>query len=107
MTYRVINAANKLAGKHAVVNVADDSTTITTAAAVVLGVYINTVLSAHILPIEDGAGNAVITLKSAEIAGFYVNLGPHGIIFPNGIVVDPDNAATGNITVIWRPFTPR
>ena len=88
---------------YAVVNVADDITTVYTGPVMLYGIYVNTVLSTHVLPIQDGT-TAVITLPIDLAAG--TNLGFPGIRFETSLVVDPDNAATGNITVIYRKVNP-
>jgi len=82
-----------------VVDVATDSTTILSAPAVVYGVYINTALSAHALPITDGA-TAKITIPASAAAGTTYSW-PFGVRFRTSLIVDPNDAATGNITVFW------
>lgn len=84
-----------------VVDVATDSTTVSSVPAVLVGVYVNTALSAHALPIESG-GVALVTLPASLAAGSNVQFGD-GIMFPSNLVVNPNDAATGNITVFWRP----
>jgi len=88
---------------YAVVNVADNSTTVYTGPCVLYGIYVNTILSTHICPIEDGT-TAIITLPVDLAAG--TNLTFSGIRFETSLVVDPDDAATGNITVIYRKVNP-
>lgn len=84
----------------AVVNVGDNSTTVYTGPVLIYGVYVNTVLSAHACPIQDGS-TAKITLPASLAAG--TNLTFPGVKFSTSIVVDPDDAATGNITIFYRP----
>ena len=86
-----------------VVDIADDITTVYTGPCMLYGIYVNTVLSAHAVPIQDGT-TAVITLISTLAAG--TNLEFPGIRFETSLVVDPNNAGTGNITVIYRPVNP-
>lgn len=88
---------------YAVVPIADDTTTVYTGPVVVLGVYINTVLSAHVLPIKDGA-TTVITIPASAAAGAHYPI--PSIRFETSLIVDPDNAATGNVTVAYRPVNP-
>ena len=88
---------------YAVVNVADDITTVYTGPCVLYGIYVNTILSTHVCPIEDGT-DAVISLIVDLPAG--TNLQFPGIRFETSLVVDPDNAATGNITVMYRKVNP-
>ncbi len=83
-----------------VVDVATDSTTITSTGPVaLLGVYVNTALSAHALPIMDGAVTK-FTIPASAAAGTLYNF--HGARFNSSLIIDPNDAATGNITVMWR-----
>ncbi len=86
-----------------VVDVADNSTTVYTGPCMLYGIYVNTVLSAHAVPIQDGT-TAVITLIASLAAG--TNLEFPGIRFEESLIVDPNDAGTGNITVIYRPVNP-
>lgn len=86
---------------YSVVNVADNSTTVYTGAAILHGVYVNTVLSNHALPIKDGS-TTVVTLPAQAAAGALYQ--PFDILFSTSIVVDPDDSGTGNVTVAYRPL---
>ncbi len=88
---------------YAVVPIADDTTTVYTGPVMLHGVYINTVLSNHVLPIKDGA-TTVITIPALAAAGTHFPI--PGIRFETSLIVDPDNAATGDITVAFRPVNP-
>ena len=88
---------------YAVVNAADNTTTVYTGPVMVYGVYINTVLSAQVLLLKDGA-TTVITIPASAAAGKHFPL--PGIRFETSLVVDPDDSATGNITVAFRPVNP-
>ena len=88
---------------YAVVPIADDTTTVYTGPVMLYGVYINTVLSAQVLPIKDGT-TTVITIPASAAAGSHFPI--PGIRFETSLIVDPDNAATGNITVAFRPVNP-
>lgn len=94
-----VNAVDR-GNLYAVVNVADDSTTVIAYPAVLVGIHVNTALSAHALPIKDGA-TTVFTLPASQGIGNYALPGP--VRFGTSIVVDPDNSGTGNITVVYRP----
>jgi hypothetical protein len=82
-----------------VVDVADNVTTVSSIPSVLTGIYVNTVLSAQALPIEDGT-TAKITLPASLAAGTYLEF--PDVKFGTSLVVDPDDSATGNITVFWR-----
>ena len=84
-----------------VVDVATDSTTVSSAPALLFGIYVNTVLSAHACPIQDNATDK-ITLIASLAAG--TNLSFPGARFETSLIVNPNDAATGNITVFWRPL---
>lgn len=86
--------------QYQVVDVSVDSTTVHTGAAIVVGIVVNTVLSAHALPIKDGT-TTVFTLPASAAAGTVYNL--FNTRFNTSIVVDPDDVATGNITMIYMP----
>ncbi len=88
---------------YAVVPIANDTTTVYTGAVMLHGIYINTVLSAQVLPIKDGT-TTVITIPASAAAGKHFPI--PGIRFETSLIVDPDNAATGDITVAFRPVNP-
>lgn len=85
-----------------VVNVATDSTTVHNGGAVLLGVYVNTGLSAHALPIKDGI-TTLVTIPASAAAGSHYSF--PAIKFRSSLVVDPDDAATGIVTLAWRPYS--
>jgi hypothetical protein len=82
-----------------VVDVATDTTTVSSIPAVLTGIYVNTVLSAHALPIEDG-GTAKITLPASTAAGTYLEF--PDVKFATSLIVNPNDSGTGNVTVFWR-----
>ena len=89
---------------YAVVNVADNSTTVYTGPCILYGVYVNTVLSAHTCPIQDGT-TAIITLVASLAAGSNL-VWSNGMRFNTSLIVNPNDSGTGNITVIYRPVNP-
>ena len=82
--------------KKAVVDLSTDLTSITGVACLVKGVYINTGLSAHACPIKDATESTYIIPAGATDANRY-DFGPTR--FETSLIVDPDNAATGSITI--------
>lgn len=84
-----------------VVDVADNSTTVYNGPAILFGVYVNTVLSAHALPLLDGATTVVSIAASAAVG---TNITFPGIRFETSLIVDPNDAATGSVTVAYRPL---
>lgn len=84
---------------YSVVNVATDSTTVYNGPAMLMGVYVNTALSAHDLPITD-ASTTVVTIPASAAAGAMYNF--PGIRFETSLIVNPNDAATGSITVAYK-----
>lgn len=89
---------------YAVVDVANNSTTVYTGPCIYYGAVVTTVLSAHALPILDGA-NTIDSFAASAAVGTYHPFN-HGVRCATGILVDPNDAATGNITVLYRPINP-
>lgn len=83
-----------------VVDVSVNSTTVYTGPVKVVGVNINTALSAHALPIKDGT-TTVFTIPASATAGSFYDL--FDTFFQTSLVIDPDDAATGNITIVYAP----
>lgn len=82
--------------KYAVVDLSTDSTTIESVACLVNAVYINTQPSAHACLIKDDT-TMVYTIPASATAANKYGFGPTR--FETSLVVDPDDAATGSITV--------
>lgn len=89
---------------YAVVDVATDSTTVYSGPCIYYGSVITTALSAHVLPIQDGS--SVIDSYAASAAVGTAHLFNHGIRCATSLVVDPDNAGTGRLTILYRPINP-
>lgn len=83
------------------VDTSSDTVTVYSGPAILLGVYVNTVLSAHTVVIQDNA-TAKITLPATLAAG--TNLAFPGVRFETSLVVNPDDSSTGNITIFYRPL---
>ena len=83
-----------------VVDVGDNTTTVYNGPAILFGVYVNTALSAHALPIEDGA-TTIVTIPASAAAGAMYTF--PGIRFETSLIVNPNDAATGGIVVAYRP----
>jgi hypothetical protein len=89
---------------YSVVSVAADSTTVYTGPCIYYGAVVTTVLSAHALPILDGA-NTIDSFAASSAVGTYHPFN-HGVRCATGITVNPNDAATGDITVLYRPINP-
>lgn len=84
--------------KYAVVDVANDVTTVCPNPCRLWGIFVNTALSAHACPIMDGAATP-ITLPASQAVGM---IAFPGIYFGTSLIVDPNNSGTGNITVLYE-----
>ena len=87
-----------------VVDTSVDTTTVYPGPAILSYVYVNTALSALTVLISDGA-TTKFTLPASLAAGPTTAMTPPGAQFRTSLIVDPDNASTGNITVCFRPLS--
>jgi len=85
--------------EYTVVDLADNSTTVFTGPCVLFGLTVTTVLSAQALDVLDGAVNIAALAASAAVG---TTTQYAGIRCNTSLIVDPDDAATGRVTVIWR-----
>ena len=85
--------------EYAVVDVSDNSTTVFDGPCILYGLYVNTILSNHALPIQDGSTTVVTVVAQAAVG---TNILFPGISFGTSLVVNPNDAATGNVTVAFR-----
>jgi hypothetical protein len=86
--------------QRSIVDVADNSTVVYAGRAQLIGIVVNTALSAHVLPILDGS-TTVLTLPASAAAGSFFDC--YGCPFDTSLVVDPNDAATGAITLVFDP----
>jgi hypothetical protein len=86
---------------YSAVDVANNSTTVYNGPCLYYGAAVTTALSAHALPIMDGS--ATVDSFAASSAVGVVHSWP-GIRCNTSLIVDPNDAATGNITVFYRPL---
>ena len=86
---------------YSVVDVSVNSTTVYSGPCILYGVYVNTALSAHALPIADNT-TTVVSIAASAAAG--TNITFPGIRFETSLIVDPNDAATGSVTVAYRPL---
>jgi hypothetical protein len=87
---------------YAVVDVSNNSTTVYTGPCIYYGATVTTVLSAHDLPIQDGT-SPIDALPASAAVGTSHNFAS-GIRCNTSLVVDPNDAATGSVTVYYRPI---
>lgn len=96
--------------KFMAVDVGANSTTVVAGPARLYGVYVNTALSAHDLPIQDFRSatspqvtTTVVTIPASATAGSMYSF--PGIEFNNALIVNPNDSATGNVTICYKPGT--
>lgn len=83
-----------------IVDLATDADVVVTASpAVLLGFYVDTVMSAHAALIKDNA-TTKITVAASTAAG--TKYDTHSALFATNITVESDNAATGKLAIFWR-----
>lgn len=82
-----------------VVDTSANTTTVSAAPAVLLGIYVNTVLSAHTVLITDAA-TTMLTLPASMAAGTKIDC--HSATFATSLIVNPDDSSTGEIVIFWR-----
>jgi hypothetical protein len=87
---------------YASVDLSNDVTTITSVPCLIAGWEVTTVLSAQPCPIMDGA-TAVLAVPASSVVGAFREL-RRPIRTSSNLIVDPDNAATGVITLAYRPL---
>ncbi len=86
--------------QYTIVDVADNSTTVFTGPCVLYGLTVTTILTAQVLPVQDGATNVIAALPASAAVGTTTQYA--GIRCDTSLIVNPDDAATGRVTVIWR-----
>lgn len=87
--------------KWAVVDIATDATTVYNGPCALVAVYVNTALSAHTCLIKDGS-TTMLTLPASLAAGSEKR--GWEAECKSSLVVDPNDAGTGNITVFYIPL---
>ncbi len=77
----------------------DADVVVTSSPAVLLGLYVNTVFSAHAVLVKDSGGTK-LTMAASTAAGTQVDC--HSASCAGNITIESDNAATGDLVVFWR-----
>lgn len=83
-----------------VVDLTDNSTTVYSGRCLIRSVYVNTATSAHDIAVKDGT-TTVFTIPASTPSGVRFNLGDTH--FKTSLVVDPNDSASGSITVTYKP----
>lgn len=87
---------------YASVDLANDVTTITSVPCLIAGWNVTTVMSANACPITD-ATTPVLSIPASSAVGASLDL-TDPIRTSTSLIVDPDNAATGVVSIIYRPL---
>ena len=88
-----------------VVNMTDNTTTVNTGPTLLVGIYVNIVLTAAAVEIENISGTTVATLPASLAAGTHIPF--NGLFFNDALIINPDDAAaSGQILVLWRNVIP-
>ena len=82
-----------------VVDLSTDSTTVYEYPVILRGVQITASISAHPCPITDGS-STLFSLPASSTVGQWIECGDATM---DTLVVDPDNSATGTVTVVYKP----
>ena len=87
-----------------VVDLSDDTTLVYTGACRFLGYIVNTVLSAHVVSIED-TGTAIFTLPASKaVSDFIPVAGENGLDCLVGITITPNASSVGSVTIVYQPY---
>lgn len=87
---------------YSAVDASANSTTVYNGPCLYYGAAVTTALSAQVLLIQDNA--TVIDAFAASAAAGTRSLPAAGIRCETSLVVNPDDAATGNLTVYYKPL---
>ncbi|HDO20199.1 MAG TPA: hypothetical protein ENG81_01570 [Candidatus Bathyarchaeota archaeon] len=101
-TYSQQQALNTLIGGCTMteVDLATDADVVVTASpALLLGIYVNVVLSTHVVEVKNGA-DSQLTLPVDLAAGTKIDC--HSAVFDTNITIESNDSATGKIVVFWR-----
>lgn len=87
---------------YAVVDAADNSTTVYNDPCKLWSVKVITDTSAHTIDINDGS-TTILTIPASQTAPTEIDF--HGVKV-DSLVIDPDDSATGAVLVIYEPIDP-
>lgn len=85
-----------------VIDLATDISTVSPTSVILRGYHINTTMSAHAVNIKDGA-DTIFIIPASSVAGTVVEFASaEGVIFATSLIIDPNDAANGNITFLFK-----
>ena len=74
-------------------------TTVSTTRTIVRGVYVSTTLSSQAVVLKSGS-TTICSIPGGTFGGTWIPLGD--VAFTSGLVVSPNAAATGDLTVVYK-----
>ena len=83
-----------------IVDLADDSTTVFNGPVLLRGIHVVSTLSAQDVLILDGV-TQIGTIPGSAGPGTWVEFGDQRL--DTSLIIDPDDAATGDISVVYKP----
>ena len=90
---------------YATVNMTTNTQTIYTGPCILVGIHVNIALDGNACEIEEVAGTSIFTIAASTAAG--TNIDCFNMRLETALIVNPaDAAASGQITVIYRPVNP-
>ena len=90
---------------YATVLMTTNTTTVYTGPVILVGIHVNIALDANACEIESVAGTSVFTIAASTAAG--TNIDCFSMRLNEALIVNPaDAAASGKITVCYRPVNP-
>jgi hypothetical protein len=95
----------QLQNDHATVLMTTNVVTLYTGPVILVGIHVNVALDANACEIESVSGTSVFTIAASTAAG--TNIDCFSMRLEEALIVNPaDAAASGQITVIFRPVNP-
>lgn len=87
-----------------VVDLADNSTQVYGSPVQLVGVHVQSTISAHAVLIKDGgtSGTTKFQVPASTAGGTWIEGG--NMRFDTDLTVDPDDTGTGTITVVYTPI---
>lgn len=98
MTLNDLQKANLICNVTEVDLSTDADVVVTSSPAILLGIAVSVVMSAHAAIIKDGT-TAKVNLAASTAAG--VNLDTHCASFATSITVESNDSATGKLLIMW------
>lgn len=87
---------------YTVVDINDNTTTVSAAPAFFYGLYVNSVIGEDLV-IKDGTTTVFTVLAASLTANTYIDFGGLGVRFETSLIIDPNDSSTEtDLVVFWR-----